>query len=66
MSANKSSNINPEDLAKKLHEWYLEALEKSDPDRSDPEVQKAYEKLSIEKKFLDQYIAKKIIEYFDL
>jgi len=50
-----------EGLAEKLHEWYLEATSKLNPESYNPEAQKKYKDLTGEQKFIDRFIAKKIL-----
>ena len=53
-------------LARKLHEWYLEATAQISPENFNPEAQKPFEELTEEQKFIDRYIAKKILEFLRL
>ena len=50
-----------ERLAEKLHEWYLEATRELNPESYNPNAQKSYAELTEEQKFIDRYIAKKIL-----
>lgn len=51
-----------EKLAKKLHEWYLEACQKPESGMDfNPAAQEPYEALKETQKFLDRYIAGKIL-----
>ena len=54
--------------AKQLHDWYLEATQKLNPDNYNPKAQKPYEELNTQQQFIDQYIADKInaIKHLDL
>ena len=49
-------------LAEKLHEWYLEATKKLNPESFNPNAQESYDELTEEQKFIDKYIAQKIRE----
>lgn len=51
-----------EETAEMLHEWYLEATKELDPKNYNPKAQKAYKDLTEEQKFIDRFIAKKVIE----
>ena len=53
-------------LAILLHEWYLEATKELKPESYNPNAQKDYDKLTNEQKYIDIYIATKIIELFKL
>jgi len=53
---------NIETLAEKLHEWYLEACQKINPESFNKEAQKLYIDLTEEQKFIDRYIAEKILK----
>jgi len=55
-----------EQLAKKLHEWYLEASKQLHPESYNPNAQKPFAELTEEQKFLDRYIAGRILEVFSL
>jgi len=55
-----------EQLAEKLHEWYLEASKQLHPESYNPNAQKSYGELTEEQKFLDRYIAGRILEVFSL
>lgn len=50
-----------EDLAKKLHTWYLEATKELKPESFNPNAQKAYEDMTDEQRFIDRYIADQIM-----
>jgi len=52
-----------ENLAEKLHGWYLEASKKIDPDNYNDDAQVAYKDLNDDQKFLDRYIANKTIKF---
>ena len=55
-----------ETLAKKLHEWYLEACQKKESGMDfNPKAQEPYEGLKETQKFLDRYIAEKIIQLLE-
>jgi nucleoid-associated protein YejK len=45
---------------KQLHDWYLEATEKLNPENFNPKAQKAYQDLTPEHQYIDRYIATKI------
>ena len=49
-------NIKP----KQLHDWYLEATAKLDPDSYNSKAQVDYEFLSSDQQYIDEYIADKI------
>lgn len=49
-------------LAENLHIWYLEATKKINIESFNKKAQKKYKDLTGEQKFIDRYIAKKIIE----
>jgi outer membrane protein assembly factor BamD (BamD/ComL family) len=51
-----------EELAEKLHEWYLEATRELNPENYNPNAQKNYQELNEEQKNIDRYIARKIME----
>lgn len=51
-----------ETLARKLHGWYLEATARLHPESYNPNAQKPYDDMTEEQKFMDRYIAGKIIE----
>lgn len=53
-----------ENLARKLHEWYLEATARLHPESYNPNAQKPYDAMTEEQKFMDRYIAGKIIELY--
>lgn len=48
--------IDPEEL----HNWYLEATARIDPNNYNDKAQKPYDELNREQKFIDNYIASKI------
>jgi len=58
--------MEPEQLAQKLHEWYLEASKQLHPESYNPNAQKSFAQLTEEQKFLDRYIAGRILEVFSL
>jgi len=49
-------------LAEKLHEWYLEATKELNPESFNPNAQKEYSELTEEQKFIDRFIAQKVLE----
>lgn len=51
-----------EELAKDLHKWYLEATKQISQGQYNPKAQVAYEDLTPEQKFIDQYIAGKVLD----
>jgi len=60
---NKNKEI--ERMAKQLHEWYLEACLKPESGMDfNPAVQEPYEVLKETQKFINLYIAEKIIDSF--
>jgi hypothetical protein len=50
-------------LARKLHEWYLEATKSLNPESYNPNAQKSYDDLTAEQKYIDNYIADETIAY---
>ena len=50
------------ELAEKLHEWYLEATKQLNPESYNPAAQKSYSELTEEQKFIDRYIANKVLQ----
>lgn len=55
-------DLNKEKLAKQLHEWYLEACQKPESGMDfNPNAQEPYEALKETQKFLDRYIAEKVL-----
>ena len=56
-----SQEHNVEEMAEQLHCWYLEALQEIDPNNYNHKAQKPYNELNEDQKFLDRYIAKKVI-----
>ncbi len=48
--------IDPE----QLHEWYLEATQKLNPESYNEDAQKPFDKLTQEQKYIDCYIASKV------
>lgn len=50
----------PDDLPRKMHEWYLEATRELNPESYNPNAQKTYDELTDEQKFIDRYIAEKV------
>lgn len=56
-----SQEHNIEEIAEQLHCWYLEAVQKIDPNNYNHKAQKPYNELNEDQKFLDRYIAKKVI-----
>ena len=55
--------MNTEQLAEKLHEWYLEACKELNPESYNAKAQKSYADLTEEQKFLDRYIAGKAYSF---
>jgi len=51
-----------EELAEQLHTWYLEATKKIQPNSYNKNAQKKYSDLTEEQKFIDRYIAKKVVK----
>lgn len=51
-----------EDLAREVHGWYLESCKELDPESYNAKAQKSYDELTEGQKFLDRYMAKKILE----
>ncbi len=61
LSPNKE-NLREEELAQKLHEWYLEACQNPESGTDfNPEAQVLYKNLRESQKFLDRYIASKVL-----
>nr|URC17098.1 MAG: hypothetical protein [Lokiarchaeota virus Ratatoskr Meg22_1012] len=54
-----------EKLARKLHEWYLEAIEQIDPSSFNHEANKPYDLLTDDQKFIDNYIAENLFNTRD-
>ena len=54
-----------EKLARQIHTWYLEACEELDPDSYNSNAQKPYENLTEDQKFMDRYLADKILGLID-
>ena len=52
-----------ERVAQNLHKWYLEATKKLSPESYNPNAQKPYEEMTEEQKFIDRYIADKVVAY---
>lgn len=50
-----------EKLARRLHEWYLEATGRLDPKNYNPDAQKSYDQLREPQKDIDRYIAGQIL-----
>lgn len=57
--------IESRELAKKLHEWYLEASKKIGAESFNIKAQKSFDELTEEQKFLDEFIAERVIEFFE-
>lgn len=54
-----------DEIAKELHGWYLEAAAKS-PESFNPKAQVPFDKLTEEQKYVDRYIAEKVLnDIFD-
>ena len=53
-------------LAPLLHKWYLEATKKLKPESFNPEAQKTYHELTEEQRYIDEYIAFRIIDFFEV
>lgn len=62
-------NPSVDELARKLHEWYLDAIgiliEKGSSDYN-KNAMKPYNKLNPNQRFIDLYIARKLIEFFSI
>lgn len=56
-----TTNEQIEEMAEKLHDWYLEAIESLSKGSFNPKAQVAYENLSEEQKYIDRYIAGKVL-----
>jgi len=50
-----------EKFAEQLHIWYLESTKELNPDNYYSKAQVSYNELNEEQKFVDRYIAEKII-----
>ena len=55
-----------EELAEKLHEWYLEATKELNPESYNSNAKKPYSELTEGQKFIGRYIADKIKKHFDV
>ena len=64
-SPSPDARVDWETLARQLHEWYLEATLDLDPLNYNANAQKDYDALSEEQKFIDRFIAKKILAAFE-
>lgn len=62
--SHQRSSMEQETLARKLHEWYLEATAQLSPESYNPDAQKPYDGMTEEQKSMDRYIAGKIIELY--
>ena len=56
-------NLEENVIAKKLHDWYLEATAKLKPESFNHNAKKSYDDLTDEQKFIDIYIAKKVVSF---
>lgn len=54
-----------EELAEKLHKWYLEIVARLKPASYNPEAQKPYNELTSQQQEIDRYIASKVLAYFE-
>jgi hypothetical protein len=61
----KEKEYNIKTLAIRLHNWYLEATKNIKPESYNINAQKEFIELTDEQKFIDRYIAKKIINYIE-
>lgn len=52
-----------EQLARQLHVWYLDATKKLSPESYNLDAQKSYADLTEEQKFIDRYIAEKVLSH---
>ena len=57
----KPTSQKVEELARRLHNWYLTATCKLDPESYNPKAQKNYDELTDEQRFIDRYIAEQIL-----
>lgn len=57
--------MNREKLARKLHEWYREAIANLDPANYNANSDKEYEALNDEQRSIDRFLAGKIADYFE-
>lgn len=64
MSDELKDKLETEQLARKLHEWYLEGTKKLNPENYNAKAQKSYDELNEEQKEIDRYIAKAIVQHF--
>ena len=55
-------SMEKEVLARKLHEWYLEATASLHEGSYNQGAQKSYDNLTEEQRYIDRYIAQKILE----
>ncbi len=51
-----------EKLSEQLHIWYLEATKELNPKSFNSNAQKSYQELTEEQKYIDRYIANKILQ----
>ena len=51
-------------FARRLHSWYLEATRELSPESYNPKAQKDYDSLTEEQRFIDKYIAHKVINWY--
>lgn len=56
------AQIGEENLAEIIHNWYLEACKEIKPESYNVKAQKTYQDLTEEQKFLDRYMARKILD----
>lgn len=56
----KRLDTKEEQLARTIHEWYLESVKELHPESYNPNAQKSYDDLTEEQKSMDRYMARKI------
>ena len=56
------NNKHIEELARQLHDWYLEATRELGPENYNQNAQRHYDELSHEQREIDRYIAKKVAQ----
>lgn len=51
-----------EQLAMRLHEWYLESIQELDPSSYNPKARVEWYQLTEQQKQIDRFIARKLLE----
>lgn len=54
-----------EEFAEQIHNWYLEACRELDPSNFNAKAQVPYADLTAEQKFLDRFLARKLLTPID-